>query len=471
MRPHPLLATTAAALTLLAFNSASAQSYPASSGQSGAARSQDGPGAENRRGARRGQASRDSRTPEQLIAAVQPLLVAGGVQCQAVEAKSLGKTADDLEVFEAACATGPGYMLTTATPPAPLNCLALAAQYAEERVADPDAESTTAQCTIERNLNALAAVTPLAQAAGIACTIDAAAWIGRVADGDDRYEIGCAGVDGFWLDVPATGTASTAVLDCLSAARPPQTCKFTTAEEQAATVATKLAGTAAPACSVTGGRFAGQNSSGRFFEAKCADNSGFMFRVDSAGAFQQAYPCANAQSIGGGCTLSDMGAVLATAKDRRTQLLTAAGFNCASTGERVIGIQRGGITREVVELSCSDRPLGLVALVPTEEDEGLSAFDCLTAAGRRLICTLTSVDVVKASLSRQLKAGLVACDATEFRVMSAILTRDGDDAGDRVEVKCAQGISIVADVPIDRSAAATAVPCSEFVGRDESCTL
>jgi hypothetical protein len=49
----------------------------------------------------------------------------------------------------------------------------------------------------------------------------------------------------------------------------------------------------------------GSNPNGRFYEAKCgAEGEGYIARINNEGATQQIYPCATAQRIGGGCTLT-----------------------------------------------------------------------------------------------------------------------------------------------------------------------
>ncbi len=116
------------------------------------------------------------------------------------------------------------------------------------------------------------------------------------------YEVGCAGVDGYWLEEAAAGWS---LKDCLQVASTGGTCHFTTAREQSDGFEPKLAGTDAAACDVAQVRLMGQNANGRFYEAKCgAEGEGYIVRVNTEGATQQVYPCAVAQRIGGGCTLT-----------------------------------------------------------------------------------------------------------------------------------------------------------------------
>lgn len=455
MRSNVLLACTAAALTIVGLSPQSAFAA------GGPAVVEQGEAAQNAR-QRRGR-SAPTRSPQELIAAAQPLLAQASVSCDVADAKSLGTAADGSEVFEVQCASGPGFLVASTTPPIVTNCLAIAAQPAPT---DPEAASI--KCSLPHNLDAVAILTPMAQSAGINCTIDAAAWVGRTAEGAERYEIGCSGTDGYWLSVPAAAGAATTVVDCLTVVQAGLTCASTTPEEQAATVAAKLVGVSAPPCTVTGGRFAGANANGKFYEAKCADDSGFMFRVDNAGAFQQSYPCANAQNIGGGCKLTDVSGLFAAASERRMTLLAGAGFTCDKTQERNVGVERNGQGRDVAELACTDHPLGMVVMTPAEGLGGnVEAIDCLSAAARGVTCTFTSPEVIMQSLSRQLAAGDAACEVTAFRVIGALAT----DAGDRVEVKCADGTGLIADVPFDRVSPGLAKGCDMATRDEERCTL
>ena len=53
-------------------------------------------------------------------------------------------------------------------------------------------------------------------------------------------------------------------------------------------------------------RFVGTSKDGaNFFEASCQDGKGYIFKANPNGQLAQAYDCAKAQAILGGCTLTD----------------------------------------------------------------------------------------------------------------------------------------------------------------------
>jgi hypothetical protein len=253
----------------------------------------------NTRSARR-PAQAAAPTTEQLLAMAQAQLAASGRTCQLSEAVLLGRDAQQQGIFEVACANAPGYIIVASTPPLAVDCLELAGTAATARLRDPAAD-VGQQCSLPANNNGLAVIGGWAKDAGATCTVDQAVAIGKSSGGNMIYEVGCAGQDGYWLEKTASGWD---LQDCLQVVASNGTCNFTTTEEQAASFSGKLAGTDAAGCSVQAVRLMGENANGRFYEAKCAAGDGYIARVNAEGVTQQVYPCATAQTIGGGCRLT-----------------------------------------------------------------------------------------------------------------------------------------------------------------------
>jgi hypothetical protein len=233
----------------------------------------------------------------------QAALTAAGSSCQVTEATLLGVTNDTQSpMFEAACATGPGFIVVASTPPVTFDCAILATQAAGAPAADPAAASAQRTCQLPANQNTDSVFAGYARSAGVTCTVDDGAARGRRADGKVVYEIGCAGVDGYWVEEGANGWTKTT---CLTLVAGGNTCNFTTADEQKATVQSFLAGTEGAPCVVSAYRLMGQNANGQYFEAKCNAGTGggyVLSRKDDATV--RVIPCAMAQPIGGGCTLT-----------------------------------------------------------------------------------------------------------------------------------------------------------------------
>lgn len=258
------------------------------------------------RGARRARTAPVAAAPtaEELIALAQPLATGANVECQVTEAVALGVNAESQPVFEAACATGPGYILVGATPPQATDCVLLAGQADITRQQNPAADVGLI-CTMPMNTDVTRVVRGYAETAGVTCSVDEGASIGRSGEGNLIYEVGCADADGYWLERVGDGWTKTT---CLQVQAQQGNCRFTTLADQAASMKATLAGSEAAACDVTQARYMGANANGTFYEAKCAAGDGYIARVNAEMAVQQVYPCAEAARIGGGCTLTTVAA-------------------------------------------------------------------------------------------------------------------------------------------------------------------
>lgn len=240
--------------------------------------------------------------PERLVRErTAEILAEAGTPCEIVAAYNPGETRQRKDIYEVACREGPGYLVVATDAPAILNCLHLAATEEALRAADPD-RPVTSLCLLDGNRDAAAALRPLAARIDSACVVDQAAWIGRVGEDQDRYEIGCDGRDGLWLQTPVNRTDVTGTFPCLDLAAMGEACKFTTPDEQAATVASWLP-PEGPACAADRARVVGVSGGSRYYELGCGAGSGLILRM-TEGRFDQAWPCAQATGIAGGCKLA-----------------------------------------------------------------------------------------------------------------------------------------------------------------------
>ncbi|MDP3405614.1 MAG: hypothetical protein Q8S03_13040 [Brevundimonas sp.] len=250
-------------------------------------------------------------TAEENLAAAQTLAASAGLTCQATEASLLPLVSGESRVYEAACATGPGYILIASTPPQSFDCILLAATQARlaaaaaaNPAAAPAAPGTTEiRCTLPRNTDVMRVMVEYAREANLPCVPNEGAPLSKQIDGDELYEVGCDGLDGYLLQKLAAGGWK--ATECLRVLEAAVACQFSTPAEQAATLKARFAGNAeAAACDVTRARYMGANANGSFYEAKCAADNGVIVRFNNEFAVQQVYPCEVAQRIGGGCTLT-----------------------------------------------------------------------------------------------------------------------------------------------------------------------
>lgn len=247
----------------------------------------------------------DRETPAQSRADAQGAVADARVDCQVQAATVLGRTGDGAKIYEATCATGPGYLLIASTPPQAVSCL-VAARSAARDPAQPG-EETTFVCNMPANQNGTEVLTAYAREAGITCEIDSAGPVGT-SDGETVYDIGCAGLDGYRLKRTESGWEK---IECWIIVSAGSQCATTTPDEQFASMTARLAGTDAAACQVDGGRFMGANANGAFYEARCSGADGFIFHVKDE-VTDRVIPCAVAGPIGGGCTLTPRRAAIAS---------------------------------------------------------------------------------------------------------------------------------------------------------------
>lgn len=306
----------AAVAALLLVDPASAQTSQQQLNDQGQPQMTDGQGGRASRTRNREQA-RNIVTPEQARERAQTAIGTAGVQCQITEAKHLGQDANRNQGYEVVCSEGPGYIVIASTPPIVEDCLVRKAlaettpapaaapqpqqppRGGQAAPAAPAAEIPV--CTFTANLDAVRAITPMARAAGLDCTVDAGRATGKTIDGQALYEVGCASSDGYMVAKAASGWN---VTPCVIGIRNIP-CILTSTAEQAAWWKGKLAGTEAASCDVQQVRFMGQNPNGRYFENTCATGDGWLSRVqDNRVTATWACSTDQARAIGGGCTLT-----------------------------------------------------------------------------------------------------------------------------------------------------------------------
>ena len=233
--------------------------------------------------------------PAKVKADAQAAATAAGLNCQVSDAANPGKAGAD-PVYEVACSGYPGWLVIASAQPQAFNCLAIAASVAAGGQA-------SSQCALPANQDAAASVRSLASGLGIDCTVDAAAWVGRVPNEADRYEIGCANADGFWIETDLKGKP-VRKLECLEIVAAGRECKFSTEAERASSFNARLASTPA-ACTVARVRLAGDTDTSRFYEVACDGGAGMMVSFNkTSGEFVQKYDCDVASGVAGGCKLA-----------------------------------------------------------------------------------------------------------------------------------------------------------------------
>lgn len=219
--------------------------------------------------------------------------------CQVTEAALRGVTNENNDLWEIACQTGPGYMITSPAKSNPFDCTVLAAQ-AELAKADGVILPATATCALKANQAAAVNYASHAASAGISCAVD-----GGLTLAPNTYEIGCANTDGYIIEQKEGGWSKVACWR--RAASTDGACKLSTSAESAAAWKDVLAGTDAASCNVEKSRQIGIDGQKRLiYEVKCAGAPGYLARVNAEAKAEMLHACADPATagIGGGCKLS-----------------------------------------------------------------------------------------------------------------------------------------------------------------------
>ncbi len=238
--------------------------------------------------------------PGQILAAAKSAAAAANLPCQVTEAALLGVTGNNDDLFEVACQTGPGYLITAPGLTQPFDCLVLADQ-AERMKADGLQPPPRSTCKLKGNQNGVAVIAGYAREAGVPCQVDAGAALGN-----DAYEAGCANADGFVIERKADGAWGKTPCWRLAAVQG-LGCRYSTAAESNSAWTDILAGTEASVCSVEKTRQIGVDSSQlAVFEVKCSGAPGYLARVNAASKAERVHACSDpaTAAIAGGCVLT-----------------------------------------------------------------------------------------------------------------------------------------------------------------------
>jgi hypothetical protein len=187
-------------------------------------------------------------------------------------------------------------------------------------------------------------------------------------------------------------------------------------------------------CTVTGNRFVGATSDGSsFFEVACADKKGYMIEQAANGDVKPGIDCAVADNIGGGCTLTNARAAQTEQAGLYSRLAHAAGYSCDVSQYAPFSVNVPD--HEVVELACSNRPDGAVAIFPASSAEKAQIYDCAHSEIAGYRCSFTKPDAAFAALTADLnKVGKSSCTVSGSRFVGTTA-----DKQSFIEVACADG--------------------------------
>jgi hypothetical protein len=366
------------------------------------------------------------------------LVQTAGLSCQVTDARFVGNTTDPktkkaVKYYEVACANSMGFIVVdngADAAPGWASCL-------DQARIRPDGKINAAACFLPENENENAQLAPFIAKTAVSCDPKDLRGIGHATDAS-YFEVACTNGRGYVLKTSAPPDPSKPVLllPCLMFNNPqsPVSCKLTTPDSQLAMV-DALAAQSGKNCQVKDKRYVlTTQDMNNFYEVVCADGKGYMLEEAPTGKLAQVIGCADADPIGGGCTLTNGHEAQTQQAGLYSRLAQAAGFNCVVSKYFPFPVNVTG--RDVVELACSNRPDGAVGIFPGSSNEKAVIYNCGLSELVGYRCTFTKPDANYPQLTGDLrKLGKSSCAVSGDRVIGTT----EDKATGYLEVACADG--------------------------------
>lgn len=418
--------------------------------------------------------SPDDRTAG--MKAAPALVQAAGVPCTLADARKIGATPPDPKTkavstyYEVACKGAMGYVLVDhgagQTP-------SWAACPDQAKVDPVSGKPNGAACFLPANLDDKAVLAPFIAKGGVPCDVTNLRGIGHSAK-SAYFELACANGRGYVMTTSAPPDAGQPVqmISCLAFdASSPVTCKLSNTDAQMALI-DQLAAKSGKNCTVKQKRYVltSQDES-NYYEVACQDGKGWMLQEKADGSLGEAISCADADGIGGGCTFTNGRAAQSEENALYSKLAHTAGYNCDVSKYSPFDVSIPG--HEVVELACSNRPDGAVALFPASSSTGDKAviYDCAHSEVAGYRCGFTQANAALPTLTADLRTlGKTSCVVSGSRFIG----RTADNQG-FVEVACSDGapgyIIEYKAPPLSAATPTGATPCVQAQEIEGGCKM
>jgi len=406
------------------------------------------------------------------MAAAPGLVASAGLDCQVADARFIGEGAPDpktkakTSLYELACTGNEGLLIQQVgvANPTTFTCV----QASEPRA---DGKPNTTGCQLPGNSDPKAGLLPYIAKSGVTCAPDRVRALGQSST-EALFELVCKEDNGgliLQISSPPRLDKPSVASPCLAL---PQTgtvsCILTPRAKQFATMDHLVAASGKTCVTKDGGRrYIGATQSGeRLFEVACQDGKGYILEQATNGSLTRAVDCAQADTIAGGCTLTDTREAKTEQAELYTSLSKKAGFACKVAGYAVLPSQAIAPTTEVVELKCSDRPDGGIAKFPPTGAG--TVYDCAHSEIVGYRCSLTKPSAAYGSLTKDLQVlGKSSCMVSASRVVGVTADKHA-----YVEVACSDGLQgyMVEYTPNPITPKSTIV-CSDAKAVAGGCTL
>jgi hypothetical protein len=368
------------------------------------------------------------------MAAAPGVITQAGLDCNLANARMLGKSTDpktklSSSYYELACKDQEGFVVAVPEKegvPLIYTCLEVA-----------NTPTSGAQCLLPENADPKQGLAALVAKNKPSCQMTNARAIGQTTDRTATvFEVACQGGPGYNIQAsfPVSAAKPAQFAPCFALApTSAMKCTLTDDATSAAFVSGLVAKMGKP-CTLKDRRYVGATSDGAiFFEVACVDGKGYMIEQAANGDVKPAIDCAVADNIGGGCTLTNARQASTEQAGLYSRLAHSAGYPCDVSRYAPFSVNLPG--HEVVELACSNRPDGAVAIFPASTSEKAQIYDCAHSEMVGYRCSFTKPDAAFAALTADLnKLGKSSCVVSGSRFVGK--TADNQDF---LEVACADG--------------------------------
>lgn len=401
----------------------------------------------------------DAKARQKGMADTPAIVAAAGLTCTVSDARFIGADAKTKQAYyEIACNPGMGgVLIATATAPASFySCL-------ETGRPGPDGKPGALACKLPANLDPVQSLAPFVAKAGIGCTIENARSIGA-SPKNTFFEVACQGGAGYILVTSAPVDAGKEVKANTCLAYEPGSnlaCTLTTRESEMAVVE-PLAAAAGKNCTVTDKRYVMTAVTGSiYFEVACKDGKGYLLERTVSGSPGRVIDCVNAP-VGAECTLTDARQAQTEQAGLYSRLAAKAGFPCKVEKYALFPVRAA--REEVVELKCSDRPDGGVAVF--DANGGAKVYNCILSELQGYRCSFSPKEAAMPKLSADLKGlGKGSCVVSDARAIGVANGGEGF-----VEVACSDGLpGWVMVYPTNTNTPREALSCRQASGVGGGC--
>ena len=416
--------------------------------------------------------SKEARTKG--MAAAPGLVTAAGLDCNVADARFIGESPPDpktkakTSVYELACTGNEGVILQQigAATPTSYTC-------EQTNEPGPGGKPNATACILPGNSDPKAGLLPYVAKSGVTCTPDRIRALGQ-SPTQVLFELACKEDNGgFILQVSSPPRLDKPISASPCLALPESgnvSCTLTPRAKQLAVV-DKLVAASGKTCAIKEGgrRYIGATQKGQtLYEVACSDGKGYILeQTANSAAAPVAVDCAQADALAGGCTLTDAREAKTEQAGLYTQLVKKAGYNCDVAGYAALPGQASAPTTEVVEVKCSNRPDGAVAMFPSSGAAG-TVYDCAHSEIAGYRCSLTKPAQAYPSLTKDLQTlGKTSCKVSDARTVGITADKHA-----YVEVGCSDGLQgyMIEYTQAPLTPKSTII-CTEAKGIAGGCTL